>query len=120
LWKIYNTSPDDTSSHPNFRRKLNSNELAAEAKSGSVTNSEAFLRERHILYDLIKNYVDCLPRYWVSGVPATRVVEMIARYMLHSDESVRKAAMQAVLRISTIIQGIDLIFSFRFGCNLFN
>ncbi|KAI8612838.1 cell morphogenesis N-terminal-domain-containing protein [Chytriomyces sp. MP71] len=58
-------------------------------------------------YEILKNCIDCLPRLCPTGVPAERIIEMLASYLYHVDEQIRISAVQALIRIGKIIQGVS-------------
>ncbi|KAJ3248569.1 Cell morphogenesis protein PAG1 [Chytriomyces hyalinus] len=58
-------------------------------------------------FELLRNCIDCLPRLCPSGILAERIVEMLAVYTYHVDELIRISAVQALLRIGKIVQGVS-------------
>ncbi|KAJ3194719.1 Cell morphogenesis protein PAG1 [Irineochytrium annulatum] len=97
-------------SSTNSGRRSSFSELSAtETRTDRPTgSSESILinsRDRLVLFDLLKNYIECLPRFTPAGLSATRIVEMMSRYTLHKDDNVRQAALECLIRISEITQG---------------
>ncbi|KAJ3218583.1 Cell morphogenesis protein PAG1 [Dinochytrium kinnereticum] len=68
-------------------------------------NASITSRDKSALYDLMKNYIDCLPRFTPTGMTAVRIVEMLSRYTLHKDDGVRLSSVAALMRIASIKQG---------------
>ncbi|ORY44459.1 hypothetical protein BCR33DRAFT_850552 [Rhizoclosmatium globosum] len=55
-------------------------------------------------YELLRNCIDCIPKLSPINISANRVVEMLTLYTFHVDEHVRTSSIQAILRISKIVQ----------------
>ncbi|KAJ3109558.1 Cell morphogenesis protein PAG1 [Phlyctochytrium planicorne] len=92
---------------PGGRRLSFSDSTLNDFRQGTplVDSATSNLRDKTVLYDLMKNYIDCLPRFTPAGMNAHRIVELLSRYTLHKDDGVRIASISALMRISTIKQG---------------
>ncbi|KAI9341019.1 cell morphogenesis N-terminal-domain-containing protein [Zopfochytrium polystomum] len=69
-------------------------------KRTTVDDGTVPSKDRSIIYELLRNCVECVPRLSPKGIPATKVVEMLCRYCFHADDGVRKAAVSAIIRIA--------------------
>ncbi|KAJ3319284.1 Cell morphogenesis protein PAG1, partial [Blyttiomyces sp. JEL0837] len=85
------------------QQALGSDLKGDKAMAGALDGSTSL--NRQIMYDLMRNYIDCIPRYIPSRIPPTRLIEMLAKYSFHVDEGVRSASISALLRIASIRQG---------------
>ncbi|KAI8820541.1 cell morphogenesis N-terminal-domain-containing protein [Fimicolochytrium jonesii] len=74
-------------------------------KDGRSSVLDVVSKDRQLLYDLMHTYIDCLPRIVPSGISAVALVDMLSRYVLHSDDGVRRSAGDALQRISSIALG---------------
>ena len=63
-----------------------------------------FGRDRQVLFDLMRVYIDCIPRLVPGGVNARRLIEMLCRYALHADDGVRGASVRALRRLASLRQ----------------
>ncbi|KAJ3416925.1 hypothetical protein HDV05_007983 [Chytridiales sp. JEL 0842] len=90
-------------SSSNLRRTSNSDISGDKNPSSQSDLSQA--SNRSMLYDFMRNYIDCLPRFIPTSLSATRIVEMLTRYTFNIDESVADASVGALYRISEIVQG---------------
>ncbi|TPX35897.1 hypothetical protein SmJEL517_g01822 [Synchytrium microbalum] len=61
-----------------------------------------FGRDRQVLFDLMRAYIDCIPRLVPAGVSPRRLVEMLCRYALHADDGVRVASVRALKRVASL------------------
>jgi hypothetical protein len=95
------TSASSTTTSSTGMRRASNPDLLSDKQPISPADAA----NRSILYDLMRNYLDCLPRYVPTGQSATRIVEMMTRYTFHTDEGVATAAIGALERVSEITQG---------------
>ncbi|KAJ3250340.1 hypothetical protein HK104_007474, partial [Borealophlyctis nickersoniae] len=59
-------------------------------------------KDRALLHDLMRIYLDCIPRFVPSGLSPVRIIEMLSRYSMHVEESIRVSAISALMRIVKI------------------
>jgi len=72
------------------------------APLSNTTSHFSVSKERHMLFLLIKTYLNALPRCTPTGVGSTWMLETIVKYVYHIDEGIRMAATEALKRIAKI------------------
>ncbi|KAG1472307.1 hypothetical protein G6F56_001617 [Rhizopus delemar] len=73
----------------------------------------SYTKDKQPYFDVIKSILDCMPRLMPAGIALPRLVEILARYAVHTDPEIIKSASKALLRIATQIdsQTVVLVFS---------
>ncbi|KAG1051942.1 hypothetical protein G6F43_005882 [Rhizopus delemar] len=79
----------------------------------------SYTKDKQPYFDVIKSIIDCMPRLMPAGIALPRLVEILARYVVHTDPEVIKSASKALIRIATQVdsQTVAVVFS-RFVCKI--
>ncbi|KAI8800528.1 cell morphogenesis N-terminal-domain-containing protein [Cladochytrium replicatum] len=80
------------------------NQSAVQADSSQQhhgsSSSQGPRNENQTAFDLIKSFLDSIPRLYPKGFNHVKLIEMLGCLSLHADQSVRSASIKAVLRLA--------------------
>ncbi|KAJ3185369.1 Cell morphogenesis protein PAG1 [Gaertneriomyces sp. JEL0708] len=71
-------------------------------------------KDRQVLFDLIHTYIDCLPRIAPTGLGPSKIIELLSRYVIHADEGIRNAAVDALKRICSLKKEAGNVEAWKF------
>lgn len=69
-------------------------------------------RERQPWFDLMRIYIEALPRLKPSNLPLSKLIKMVSRATIHVDPSVSKAASETLLRLARQCGGEAVVTGF--------
>ncbi|KAI9268779.1 cell morphogenesis C-terminal-domain-containing protein [Sporodiniella umbellata] len=72
----------------------------------------SYTKDKQPYFDVIKSILDCIPRLMPAGIALPKLIEMLARYAVHTDPEIIKSASKALIRIATQVdsQTVALVF----------
>ncbi|KAI7898548.1 cell morphogenesis C-terminal-domain-containing protein [Cokeromyces recurvatus] len=77
-----------------------------------ATFSVSYTKDKQPYFDVIKTILEGIPRVMPTGIPLQQLVDMLARYSVHTDPDVVGAATSALLRIASQIDSQTVLVGF--------
>lgn len=74
--------------------------------------SVSYTKDKQAYFDVIKTIIDCMPRIMPAEITLPRLVEILARYTVHTDPEIIKSASKALLRIAAQIDSQTVVTGF--------
>ncbi|CEP12609.1 hypothetical protein [Parasitella parasitica] len=81
--------------------------------------SVSYTKDKQAYFDVIKTIIDGVPRIMPAGIQLRNLVDMLARYTVHTDPEIIKSASAALLRIAAQIDSQTAVAGFsQFVCKI--
>lgn len=68
-----------------------------------TTPGQLLLRERLLVADLVRSWIEALPRVVPNGLGPNKILELLSKYTLHGDPGISNASVSALKRIANCL-----------------
>jgi hypothetical protein len=81
--------------------------------------SVSYTKDKQAYFDVIKTIIDGMPRIMPAGIQLRTLVDILARYTVHTDPEIIRSASKALLRIAAQIDSQTVVVGFsQFICKI--
>jgi hypothetical protein len=108
-----------TYSVPIFTNSATSDNSGPQIHHQYTSFSVSYTKDKQAYFDVIKTIIDGMPRIMPAGLKLSKLVDMLARYTVHTDPEIIRSASKALLRIASQIDSQTVAIGFsNFVCEI--